>query len=258
MTDLGFVSRPQNARLAGLRVAIVEDHALVAQSLQLAFRAEGADVFPIVLTDPASMVADCQMRQPNVLLLDLDLGELGDGSRLIEPFSSAGARVVLLTGSDDVARLGACVEAGAVGIIAKTEDLDVVIEQVGRAARGERVMSAQRRFDLLIESRQLRFDRESQLAPFAALTVREAQVLAEMMHGYQTDKIGHRLFVSEATVRTHVRAVLQKLGVRSQLAAVARARDAGWRPELGASSGSPRLPCQRSDAVHYTTDSWTS
>ena len=258
MTELDCVSLPQNARLAGLRVAVVEDHALVAQSLQLAFRAEGADVFPIVLADQGSMVADCQLRQPNVLLLDLDLGEFGDGSRLIEPFSATGARVVLLTGSDDVARLGACIEAGAVGIIAKTEDLDVVVEQVGCAARGERVMSAQRRFDLLIESRQLRFDRESRLAPFAALTEREAQVLAEMMHGFQADKIGQRLFVSEATVRTHVRAVLQKLGVRSQLAAVARARDAGWRPEPGASSESPRVPGQRSGAVHYTADSWTS
>jgi DNA-binding NarL/FixJ family response regulator len=228
MTDLGFALSPHGARLVGLSVAVVEDHALVAQSLRLAFRAEGAHVYAIELADVATMVGVCQTRRPQVVLLDLDLGAFGDGRQLIEPFSTTGARVVLLTGSDDAARLGMCIEAGAVGIIAKTEDLDVVVERVRSAAKGERLMSAQHRLDLLIESRQARSERDHLLAPFAALTEREGQVLAEMMRGFQADEIGRRLFVSEATVRTHVRAVLLKLGVRSQLAAVARARDAGW------------------------------
>jgi DNA-binding NarL/FixJ family response regulator len=134
----------------------------------------------------------------------------------------------VLTGSTDGARLGACLEAGAAAVIAKTVDLDVLVEQVRLAAQGERVMPAQRRLDLLLESRCARALRRRQLAPFESLTERERDVLAELLRGCQVDDIGRQLFVSEATVRTHVRGILLKLDVRSQLAAVARARDAGW------------------------------
>lgn len=254
MTGPGFVSLPQQARLAGLRVAVVEDHALVAQSLRLAFAAEGAEVIVIELTDPTTMIGVCELRRPHVVLLDLDLGEIGDGQPLIQPFAATGARVVLLTGSDDAVRLGACIESGAMGIIGKTEELERVIEQVRNAATGERVLSAQRRFDLLVESRRARAERENQLAPFVALTEREGQVLAEMMQGFQVDEIGHRLFVSEATVRTHIRGILLKLGVRSQLAAVARASDARWRPEP-LSSPAVSLPTQRTREHRYVPES---
>lgn len=82
----------------------------------------------------------------------------------------------------------------------------------------------------MLESRRERAEREHRLAPFESLTDREREVLGELMRGRQVEEISHDLFVSEATVRTHVRAILQKLAVRSQLAAVARAREVGWQP----------------------------
>jgi len=223
---------PLQRRLVGIRVGLVEDHTLLAQSLLLTLRSEGAEVEFIEVPGhegAATVVEACLRRRPHVVLLDLSLGEgVVDGDQLIAPLSEAGVKVVMLTGSTDTARLGGCLERGAIGVIAKAEPLDFLVEQVRRAARGERVLTAQRRLELLLETRKERADREQRLAPFQSLTDREQEVLAELMRGRQVEEISRRMFVSAATVRTHVRAILQKLGVRSQLAAVARAREVGW------------------------------
>lgn len=235
-SPLGIANLPLQ-RLVGVRIALVEDHVLLAESLRLTLRAEGADVQVIGITADTSpeqaraAIADgCLRHRPQVVLLDLDLGETGDSDELIAPLAKGGARVVILTGSTDHARLGECLERGATGVISKAEPLDFLVEQVRRAAHGERVLTAQQRLDLVLESRRERAEREHRLAPFESLTDREREVLGELMRGRQVEEISHDLFVSEATVRTHVRAILQKLAVRSQLAAVARAREVGWQP----------------------------
>ena len=126
----------------------------------------------VELTDADGVIEACGQHGPHVVLLDLDLGGgIGDGTALIEPLVEAGARVVILTGSTDDARLGNCLELGAVGVIAKAEPLEFLVEPVRLAARGEWVLPAQRRLDLLLESRRERAAREQRLAPFEALTV---------------------------------------------------------------------------------------
>jgi DNA-binding NarL/FixJ family response regulator len=229
MTSSQIVDFPGGQRLIGVRVALIEDHALLAESLRMSMAAEGADVGLVGLTSTQDIVEACARHRPHVVLLDLDLGPVvGDGEVLIPKLVADGVRVVLLTGSTDAARLGSCLERGAIGVIAKAEPLDSLVEQVRRVARGERVLATQRRLELLLESRRERSQREHRLAPFGSLTEREQEVLAELMHGRAVEEISHSMFLSEATVRTHVRAILQKLGVRSQLAAVARAREVGW------------------------------
>ena len=230
-----IASLPLRRRLVGVRVVLVEDHVLFAESLRLTLRAEGADVhfIGVAAVSPAeglgAIAEACLRHRPHVVLLDLSLGDdVGDSDDLIAPLAQAGVRVVMLTGTTDHARLGQCVERGATGVVSKAEPLDVVVEQVQRAAHGERVLSAQRRLDLVLESRRERSARERRLAPLESLTEREREVLAELLRGRQVEEISHDLFVAQATVRTHVRAILQKLGVRSQLAAVARAREVGW------------------------------
>lgn len=224
-------------RLAGCRVVIVEDHRLLALSLRLALTAEGAEVHAVDLRErggPDGVVDECLHQHPDVVLLDLDLGEAGDGAQMIAPLAAAGVRVVVVTGSTDRARLGECLEAGAIGLIEKVEDLDRLVDHVRLAAVGEPLVSAQRRLDLLNECRRQRTDRHRQLAPFEALTARECEVLAALVRGRRVDEVGHELNVCEATARTHVRGILRKLGVKSQLAAVARAREVGWQEEESA------------------------
>lgn len=230
LSSTGATARSLAAsRLHGARIVIVEDHILLAQSLRMAFAAEGAKVVVVPLTDGATLVAECLAHQPHVVLLDLDLGEsTGPGDALIGPLADSGVRVVVLTGSTDEARLGGCLEAGAVGLVEKTTELELLVDSVRLAVSGERTMPAQQRLDLLLETRRVRDQRHAALVDFESLTEREAEVLAGLMYGVTVDEIAGRLYVSTATVRTHVRAILRKLGVRSQLAAVARARIAGW------------------------------
>ena len=73
--------------------------------------------------------------------------------------------------------------------------------------------------------------RQDRLAPFDGLTRSEQRVLGFLMDGRSAERIAGELVVSMSTVRTHVRSVLAKLGVNSQLGAVAAARSAGWEPE---------------------------
>jgi DNA-binding NarL/FixJ family response regulator len=140
---------------------------------------------------------------------------------------------VAFTGSRDRAVLGAAAEAGVIGILHKSEPFDDLIEGVRRAARHETLLSESRRYELADEVRRLRHEREAALAPFAALTPREAAVLSRLMTGESAEAIAEASFVGLATVRSQIRAVLTKLGVKSQLAAVAAAHRAGWTAAAG-------------------------
>jgi DNA-binding NarL/FixJ family response regulator len=106
-----------------------------------------------------------------------------------------------------------------------------VLERVGRALRHERAMPVAERDALLAALRERRAHDRDRLAPFESLTPREEAVLGELMDGSSAEQIAESSFVSTATVRSQIRAVLGKLSVHSQVAAVARAHRAGWRAD---------------------------
>jgi DNA-binding NarL/FixJ family response regulator len=162
------------------------------------------------------------------VLLDLDLGPLGSGLDLIRPVIGAGGRVVMVTGVTDRARLGACIEAGATGVVGKAAGFETLVGTVGRAAQGLPLLDENERQSLLAEARHRREEDGRQLAPFTSLSPREQAVLARLVAGEPAETIADRSYVSLATVRSHIRAILLKLGVNTQLAAVAMAREAGW------------------------------
>lgn len=211
------------------RVLIVEDHELLADSLRLALAGEGwwADVAE--LTSPGDVVADVVRDPPDLVLLDLDLGPaVGDGTALIPALRAAGASVLVVTGSTERTRIAAALEAGAVGYVSKTESFDELLDLTVRAAQGRSVLDPNERHELLAALRLARRERQERLTPFERLTARERQVLAALGNGKCVETIAAEWTVSEATVRSQVRAVLTKLDVGSQLAAVAKARAAGW------------------------------
>jgi two-component system nitrate/nitrite response regulator NarL len=216
------------------RLAIVEDHSLLAHSLAFALTNLGIDVttVPDVHRGPA---LDFLAGHPvDVVLLDYDLGEAGIGLDLIRPIADLGARVVMLTGETDPVRLAECIEAGAAGLISKSEHFDRLVELVGDAVTGRSVVSVTVRERLLAELRAHRAVESKRLEPFNRLTPREREVLLDIMDGKNAERIASESFVSVATVRSHIKALLAKLDVNSQLAAVAMARRAGWpTPDYG-------------------------
>lgn len=214
-----------------MRVIMIEDHELLAQSLQLTLKAEDVDVVRVWSSDRQDLLTQAAAQAPGVLLLDFDLGDdIGVSFGLIEPLRAAGLDVVMLTGERNPLVLAQCLEEGAVGIINKSVSFDELVSQVHRAVRGEDLMTRHEREELLSQMRLHRAERDQQLRPFQDLTAREAEVLGELMQGKAADTIAEESVVSVATIRTQIRSILGKLGVNSQLAAVARAQQARWEP----------------------------
>lgn len=218
---------------ADRRVVIVEDHQLLAESLEIALSVQGYDVRRIEVPDhagaPGAVVTAIVRCRPRVVLLDLDLGGFGDGIRLIEPVSRAGSRVVVLTGATERPRWGEAIHNGARKVLAKTRPLNEIISVVRRVNQGLPVMDAQEREQLLGFWRASRAETAQLHERLASLTVRESEVLAQLMQGHTVREIAQASVVSEATVRTQVKSILAKLEVSSQLAAVGLAHRVEWR-----------------------------
>jgi DNA-binding NarL/FixJ family response regulator len=214
-----------------LKLLIVEDHELLAGTLALALRQRGLEVHTAAGPSVDAVLDMARRLTPVLVLLDLELGPpLGDGLDLVHPLTEAGARVLVVTGVIDRARLGECIEAGATGVVAKAEGFDRLMEAVQLVIDGEQVLGDDERQDLLAALRSRRRDDHERLGPFASLSRREQAVLARLVAGDSAETIADRSYVSVTTVRTQIRAILLKLGVNSQLAAVALARSAGWPP----------------------------
>ena len=212
-----------------MKVLLVEDHELLAGTLAMALRQQGLEVHAAAGPSAAAVVDRARALAPVLVLLDLDLGSvMGSGLDLIQPLTDTGARVVMVTGVADRARLGACLEAGAVGVVSKATEFSVLIDTVHRALEGAPLMREDERQALLDAARARRRADHDRLAPFDALTPKEQAVLVHLLAGESAETIAERSYVSLATVRSHIRAILLKLGVNSQLAAVALARSAGW------------------------------
>jgi len=210
-------------------VLVVDDHALLAQSLAWSLRGQGFDVTVVPPTGTEEVLAAARAADPAVVLLDLELGEpVGSGLPLVAPLRAGGALVVVVTGVTDRVRLAECLEAGAAGLLDKSTSFDHLVESVREVAELGTLLSPSRRHDLLAELRRQRANRTRRMEPFRRLTPREQEVLKALLQGQQAEAIATTSYVSLATVRSQIRSVLTKLNVNSQLAAVAMARREGW------------------------------
>jgi DNA-binding NarL/FixJ family response regulator len=214
----------------GTDVLVVEDHSLLAQTLVIALNAEGCRACVAELIDAATLLQEVRTRRPGVILLDLDLGALGDGAELVQPLTELGAHVLVVSGTTDQLRLAETVERGAVGFLSKQVPFEQLLSTVLDVVARRPVLSPARRRALMAELRSARAARSKDLAPFKALTPRERSVLAALAQGQRAETIAAAAVVSEATVRSQIRGVLAKLGVNSQLEAVAMAWAVGWFP----------------------------
>lgn len=221
-----------DASTRGLRIALIDDHQLLTQSLALALQLEGvATIVPDLSDAPDrdALVSEVAAARPDLVLLDLELGgAIGDGSTLVAPLVAAGCRVLVVSASDDREQVGRAMELGAAGMLRKDVPFTHLLDGALAAARGEEVMAPGARQRLVDEARAIRTRRSEDLKPFQRLSAREAEVLRALALGRPVGAIAVAAYVSEATVRSQVRAVLTKLGVSSQLEAVALAHRYGW------------------------------
>jgi two-component system, NarL family, nitrate/nitrite response regulator NarL len=215
-----------------VRVALVEDHALFAESLEIALTSEGHDVRRIPLPSHSrsvsSLLPAIMRTQARVVLLDLDLGLVGNTLGLIEPIARSGSAVVVVTANRSHARWGECLCHGAKTVLSKNAPLHDVLVTIRRIGNGLSVLDRDMRDHLTRAWHSERHEVQVATARLDLLTTREAEILGQLVEGRQVSEIAKTAVVSEATVRTQVKSILAKLEVSSQIAAVGLAHRAGW------------------------------
>jgi two-component system nitrate/nitrite response regulator NarL len=206
------------------RVLVVEEHALVAAGLRMALSERSWHVETSDGPGAQDVIDHAREFQPQCVLLDIHMRNgIGSGIDLIRPLVTIGSQVVMLTAERRRSVLAECLEAGAAGWIGIDSGLDEVDSTLAHVVEGRPILGRTARAELL---ERLRTERATSLraqATFEKLTQREALVLAAMMDGLSAEEIAQAHFVALTTVRSQIRSVLRKLGVRSQLAAVALA-----------------------------------
>lgn len=209
-------------------LGIVDDHRLFAGMLERELTQLGFDVTRYelaedllgqILTDRVELILlDIGLESPVVTSLDLCRGLV-----------AAGRQVLMVSGVTDEVEQARYLHNGALGFVSKTEGIDTLLQEVvGAAETGEaRPGPAERhRLEQLFADQERH--RAELLAPFSELSESEAAVLRLLMDGCSPHDIAETRFVSLTTVRAQIRAIHMKLGVPTQLAAVAAARRVGW------------------------------
>lgn len=204
------------------RVLIVDDHPLTRDALAALLAQQGFDVVGDA-HDGERAIAQAESLQPDLVLLDLTMPEM-DGLTalpLIREHAPT-CEVVVLTASDDETSLLAAIRAGASGYLLKTEPPEQIATFLRGVARGEAALSggvARRLLDRVREGGRLTGVPDEITN---TLSAREVEVLLLLDEHLGTDEIAQRLFISEHTVRSHVKSLLKKLGVSSRRDALER------------------------------------
>lgn len=210
-------------------VLVVDDHRFIATGLVYQLRARGFDAYAVPVTEPCAILAEAAEYPPGVVLLDLDLG-VGpddtpiDGADLVGPLCIAGWTVLVITGTGDLDRIAAAVANGAVNWIIKNVNFDDIADLVNEATNGRGALPGAERAALVERHRDNRIHRQHTLTRLRRLSPREREVLDRLADGASPATIAADGYLSMGTVRAHIRSILVKLEVNSQLAAVALVR----------------------------------
>jgi DNA-binding NarL/FixJ family response regulator len=213
-----------------IRVLIVEDHPVVAEGLSSLLE----DYPKVTVTGVAYSVAEVnpavEKAAADVAVIDYHLpdGTACDAVDRIRSRSPSTA-IVLITADDSDETLLAALEVGARGYLIKSAAGEEIVQAIRAAAAGETVIPAGAITRVLARYRESAQQRARQAQLLESLTPREREILALMTHGADNREAAGLLQISYATVRTHVRSILTKLEARSQLEAVAKATEWGFR-----------------------------
>jgi DNA-binding NarL/FixJ family response regulator len=200
------------------RVVLVEDHDMVAEAIGLALdQAPGITVVARARSI-AEALTETQRHKPDVVILDRRLPD-GDAIGAIGELSTTGARVLMLTGDASAAIATRVAQAGGAGLVLKSSRLDELESAVRQVAAGEVAFGAGMLAGVL--------DQLTGRSSGTPLTAREQETLLLLAGGASTEEVGAQLGVARNTVRNHVQRILDKLGARSKLEAVAIARRDG-------------------------------
>ena len=202
-----------------IRVLLIEDHAVVRAGLRLLIESKPDLMVVGEAANNADALALAAREQPDVILLDLDLGaengiDLLPGLRTV----AGQARVLVLTGMRDVQGHRLAIRRGARGLVHKEQAPEVLLKAIVKVHAGEvwldRAMLTSVLDEIAVgETRPA----NSEAARIVTLTEREHEVIALVGEGLKNKQVGERLFISETTVTHHLSSVFSKLEVSDRL-----------------------------------------
>jgi DNA-binding NarL/FixJ family response regulator len=223
-TEVAKDSDPQPVEKSAdaIRVLIADDHALFRRGLQMVLEQE-ADISVVgEAGDGQEAVEKAGETMPDVVLMDVRMPKRGgiEATKAIKELMPH-IKILMLTISDEEADLYDAIKAGATGYLLK----EVSIEEVGNAIRsvqtGQSLISPSMASKLLSEfATMVKRADEKQAAPQPRLTDREMEVLKLVAKGRNNRDIAKELFISENTVKNHIRNILEKLHLHSRMEAV--------------------------------------
>ncbi len=205
-----------------IRVLVVDDHALFRRGLEMVLEQEPDIVVVGEASDGAEALDKAVDATPDVVLMDVRMPRRGgiDACTAIKE-AVPSTKIIMLTISDEEADLYEAIKAGAMGYLLKEISIEEVANAIRAVAGGQSLISPSMASKLLTEfASMIKRTDERQQVPTPRLTDREMEVLRLVAKGLNNRDIAKQLFISENTVKNHIRNILEKLQLHSRMEAV--------------------------------------
>jgi DNA-binding NarL/FixJ family response regulator len=205
-----------------IRVLVVDDHALFRRGLEMVLAQEPDIELCGEASDGAEAVAKAAETLPDIVLMDVRMPKRSgiEACTAIKDVVPS-AKIIMLTISDEEADLYDAIKAGAMGYLLKEISIDEVAAAIRAVHGGQSLISPSMASKLLSEfASMIKKGDSRQQVPAPKLTDREMEVLRLVAKGLNNRDIAKQLFISENTVKNHVRNILEKLQLHSRMEAV--------------------------------------
>jgi len=205
-----------------IRVLVVDDHALFRRGLQMVLEQEPDIEVVGEASDGSEAVTQACETLPDIVLMDVRMPKRGgiDACAAIHE-AVPSSKIIMLTISDEEADLYDAIKAGAMGYLLKEISIEEVASAIRAVYGGQSLISPSMASKLLAEfATMIKKTDDRQQVPTPRLTDREMEVLKLVAKGMNNRDIAKQLFISENTVKNHIRNILEKLQLHSRMEAV--------------------------------------
>jgi DNA-binding NarL/FixJ family response regulator len=203
-----------------IKILLVDDHVVVRTGLRLLIQSQPRFVMAGEAGNREEAIALATREQPDIILLDLDLGS-DNGLDLIPDILKAAerCRIIVLTGMRDPDLHRQAVIKGALGVVPKDKAVEVLINAINKVQAGEAWLDPATMAGVLTEMARAGKPKpeDPESKKIATLTEREREVVTLIGEGLKNKQIADRLFISETTVRHHLTSIFSKLEVSDRV-----------------------------------------
>jgi DNA-binding NarL/FixJ family response regulator len=213
---------PESTFADPIRVLVVDDHALFRRGLEMVLEQEPDIEVVGEASDGTEAVEQATETTPDVVLMDVRMPRRGgiDACTAIKD-AVPSTKIIMLTISDEEADLYDAIKAGAMGYLLKEISIEEVASAIRAVHGGQSLISPSMASKLLNEfASMIKRTDERQQVPTPRLTDREMEVLRLVAKGLNNRDIAKQLYISENTVKNHIRNILEKLQLHSRMEAV--------------------------------------